>query len=1823
MQQSHPFGDSIITGQAPGLDSITPVPRSVFSSVRLPRSSSLIQPSHVLPSPTTTTAAIRATHTTTHTISPASIGNNSGNPLQQTHRDTVHPRQSQAAVNSVVASKQGRHHRSIAAARLSLPKPLVDLVRFVFLDIEAVVGAFHGSSAPAAVEALPHHPQRTDRSHFAASGRSETPTLAYSMRTESSMSMRHYESSHLRSMSPNPYANPATTTSEEQQRSGQAPRPKNPSQKAMLSRALQKANTAVQLDNAQNFEGAREAYSEACDLLQQVLDRTAGDEDKRKLEAIRQTYTSRIDELDQMGPWQDETVKALPARPESEDYSASIYMHQDYEMMEEAPRIETARIVSYIGGDSSPISGPPAHQWQQTTGYTTMDRLQPARNLEPGLLQSSFSRAPRRLRSTEDLRAQNQEAQYAVPPLSPRSQTPAKTSSDDMFAELPPHEPYQYQQHTQHHGHQRQPSDSVLSPYDQEILDGAQSSWLDPIDESGASTVSSVHSRTSSLGYRRRHIRAASGNTEAEFDTALDAAIEAAYDDGFEPMDPEDYETIDTSEDAMASVLQKVEKARERVRQTEQEAYDELANLRQAQQQNLQQLQEEDKYTPDGFYEDDSSEEEERLLEEITRDFAIEDFTMEQPPVATVSAKQQEAWNEDETQADFISGVRSFSALSQRPPIPNTTSAPAAPPPTSALPELPSAGSGSPSRGVRSRRLSGQNPKQLKIETANLGQAPRPIYDDDEISPSTQEPPTEALARTDSSQPARPPIPTEGYASESKAPGSPSAKKKLLEGEDAPNASPSIHRLRKNFSSSSLRSMKSRNMSVSHLDDNSDVSPGTPMNNPFGKAPAVPALPTPLITSFKENMEMAGGAGLHLFEDNFHVSATPGPQSPIVSVDVPLPLEPCPNDFMLRPFWLMRCLYQTLVHPKGGYVSTKLFVPRDVWRVKGVKIKNVEDKIANCDFLTAALLKLAKVDTLDADAVLEEMQSLEGVLEQIQSTLTRKLGSEVGVQGSGLLFKDASMDGDGGSNVPRSGSVSGKASAFSWRRLRPKTSGVGLGGSYSNRSASAEVKEVTTLPTIPMTPKPASRPAKRDVSQAQFIGPNANYMGSLARLFDAAQAVDQIARQVDDPGLRHADKTQVGLELCTRHAAEFFGFYVCRDIAGSPNASFVDAQMSLAGRAGRAWTREWLRNSSSHGFNASINTSRWSLFRGPYRSFASQAKPTPAQLEARIAAIPIERYRNFCIVAHIDHGKSTLSDRLLELTGTISASDANKQILDKLDVERERGITVKAQTCTMIYKHNGADYLLHLVDTPGHVDFRAEVTRSYASCGGALLLIDASQGIQAQTVSNFHLAFAQDLALVPVINKIDMPSADVPRVLDQMETSFELDPKKAVLVSAKTGKGVGALLPAVVEGIPHPVGDENKPLKMLLVDSWYDTFKGVVLLVRLFDGSIKTGDNVVSLGTGMKYTVGQVGIQYPNATPQTVLRAGQVGYVYFNPGMKRIQDAKLGDTFTTVGDEDAVEPCPGFEEPKPMVFVAAFPTDQSDYTRLADSINQLVLNDRSVTLQKDFSEALGSGWRLGFLGSLHCSVFQDRLRQEHGKSIIITEPTVPTKIVYADESEEIVQNPALFPDSSDHRIRAATLYEPYVKATITVPEEYLGRVIELCEGNRGEQKSLEFFHTDQVILSYDVPASQLVDDLFGKLKGVSKGYATLDYEDAGWRQSKLVKLQLLVNRQPVDAICRVVHSTQVDRLGRQWVTKFKEHVDRQMFEVVIQAVVGNKVIARETIKPFRKDVLAKLHASDITRRRKLLEKQKEGRKRLRAVGNVVIDQSAFQSFLSK
>lgn len=420
-----------------------------------------------------------------------------------------------------------------------------------------------------------------------------------------------------------------------------------------------------------------------------------------------------------------------------------------------------------------------------------------------------------------------------------------------------------------------------------------------------------------------------------------------------------------------------------------------------------------------------------------------------------------------------------------------------------------------------------------------------------------------------------------------------------------------------------------------------------------------------------------------------------------------------------------------------------------------------------------------------------------------------------------------------------------------------------------------------------------------------------------------------------------------------------------------------------------------------------------------------------------------------------------------------------------------------------------------------------------------------------------------------------------------------------------------------------PVGDSKKHLRLLLVDSWYSAYKGVILLVRIFDGEIRAGDQIVSFATGLKYIVGEVGIMYPDQTAQSVIRAGQVGYVHFNPGMKRHKEAKVGDTYTKVGSQNAVAPLPGFEEPKSMVFVAAYPVDSSEFPHLEESIDHLLLNDRSITVQKESSEALGSGFRLGFLGTLHCSVFEDRLKQEHGANIILTPPTVPCKIVWKDGTETTITSPSEFPDEDFTRTKVAELQEPYVEATLTLPEEYVGRVMELCEMNRGEQKSLEYFTATQVILKYALPMAQLVDDFFSKLKGGTKGYATLDYEEAAWRRSNLVKLQLLVNREPVDAVARVMHASQVDRLAKQWVTKFKEHVDRQQFEVIIQAAVGSRVVARETIKPFRKDVLAKLHAADVSRRRKLLEKQKEGKKRLKAVGNVAIDHKAFQAFLAK
>lgn len=610
-------------------------------------------------------------------------------------------------------------------------------------------------------------------------------------------------------------------------------------------------------------------------------------------------------------------------------------------------------------------------------------------------------------------------------------------------------------------------------------------------------------------------------------------------------------------------------------------------------------------------------------------------------------------------------------------------------------------------------------------------------------------------------------------------------------------------------------------------------------------------------------------------------------------------------------------------------------------------------------------------------------------------------------------------------------------------------------------------------------------------------------------------------------------------------------------------------------------------------------------------------------LQERIDAIPIERYRNFSIVAHVDHGKSTLSDRLLELTGVIEPG-SNKQVLDKLEVERERGITIKAQTCTMFYNdpRTNEDYLLHLVDTPGHVDFRAEVSRSYASCGGALLLVDASQGVQAQTVANFYLAYSMDLKLIPVINKIDLEVADIKQAEDQVESMFELPKEDCIKVSAKTGLNVEKLLPAIVDRIPPPNGRIDKPWRALLVDSWYDSYVGVVLLVHVVDGSVKKGDKVVTAATGLKYEIKECGIMYPDRTPTDTLTSGQVGYIV--PGMKDSRNAKIGDTIMHQNKEAITEVLPGFEEPKPMVFVGAFPADGTEFKALDDDISRLVLNDRSVSLQRETSNALGQGWRLGFLGSLHASVFKERLEKEYGSKLIITQPTVPYLIRFKDNSEKIITNPDDFPDLSLRKSTIQSLQEPFVEAIMTLPSEYLGKVIQLCDDNRGLQKEITYLNvTGQVMLKYELPLSHLVDDFFGKLKSVSRGFASLDYEDIGYKPSDIVKLELLINGKGVDALAQVMHRSQTDFVGKEWVKKFRKYVKSQLYEVVIQARANNKIVARETIKARRKDVLQKLHASDLSRRKKLLAKQKEGKRNMKTIGNIQINQEAYQAFLRK
>jgi translation factor GUF1, mitochondrial len=591
------------------------------------------------------------------------------------------------------------------------------------------------------------------------------------------------------------------------------------------------------------------------------------------------------------------------------------------------------------------------------------------------------------------------------------------------------------------------------------------------------------------------------------------------------------------------------------------------------------------------------------------------------------------------------------------------------------------------------------------------------------------------------------------------------------------------------------------------------------------------------------------------------------------------------------------------------------------------------------------------------------------------------------------------------------------------------------------------------------------------------------------------------------------------------------------------------------------------------------------------------------------------RVRNFSIIAHIDHGKSTLADRLLETTGTLSDRVKHEQFLDKLQVEKERGITVKAQTASMFYEYKGTLYLLNLIDTPGHVDFNYEVSRSLYACQGAALLVDASQGVQAQTMANFYLAFDQDLTIVPVINKIDMAAADPERVSRELHTLFDFKKDEIILASAKAGIGIFDILNAIIERIPAPVGNTAETLKALLFDSWFDEYRGVVCLIAIKDGVIRKGDNITLAQTDRKYEVLELGLMYPDEQPMDALFAGQVGYLI--AGMKTVKEARVGDTLYLT--KHPVTPFPGFKPAKPMVFAGIYPTESSDFELLRDAIEKLTLNDASVSIEKKSSAALGLGFRCGFLGLLHMDVFKQRLEQEYNISVIITAPSVRYKIKLKNGETLDIENPSEFPDPSN----IEEILEPMIDATIIVPKKYLGNIIILSEEKRGKQIDMKFLEEDRVILKYQLPLNEVASDFYDQLKSLSSGYASLDYEEAGYQASKLVKMDILLNGKPVDALSVIVHVDKSYYLGKELAERLKKAIPRQLFEVAIQAAIGAKIIARESISALRKDVTAKCYGGDISRKRKLLEKQKEGKKRMKQVGNVEVPQEAFLAILKK
>ncbi|MFN8103395.1 MAG: translation elongation factor 4 [Acidimicrobiia bacterium] len=591
--------------------------------------------------------------------------------------------------------------------------------------------------------------------------------------------------------------------------------------------------------------------------------------------------------------------------------------------------------------------------------------------------------------------------------------------------------------------------------------------------------------------------------------------------------------------------------------------------------------------------------------------------------------------------------------------------------------------------------------------------------------------------------------------------------------------------------------------------------------------------------------------------------------------------------------------------------------------------------------------------------------------------------------------------------------------------------------------------------------------------------------------------------------------------------------------------------------------------------------------------------------------------RNFSIIAHIDHGKSTLADRLLELTGVVDPREMRAQYLDSMDLERERGITIKAQTVRMPYRHSdGSEYVLNLIDTPGHVDFHYEVSRSLAACEGALLLVDAAQGIEAQTLANCLMAMEADLVLIPVVNKIDLPSAEPERVAEEIENLLGLDAADVLAISAKTGAGVAGLLEAIVERVPPPsVGAEQQdgPLRALIFDSHYDKYRGVVANVRVFDGTLESGSAIRMLATDANCLAEEIGVISPGPEPVRALGPGEVGYVI--PGLKSVRDAKVGDTIT-LAKAGAGEPLPGYREPHPVVFCGIYPAEGEEYSELRDALERLRLNDSSFTYEPETSSALGFGFRVGFLGMLHMEIIRERLEREYDVSIVATAPTVEYVVVDTSGHEIVIDNPSALPEHRDE------IREPMVRATLLVPKDYVGPVIELCQQRRGIQLRMEYLSAERVEVEYKLPLAEIITDFFDILKSSTRGYASLDYEPSGYEAADLVKVDVLLNGDPVDAFSAIVPKESAYRYGRQIAEKLRKLIPRQLFDVPIQASVGGRIIARETVKAMRKDVIAKCYGGDVTRKRKLLEKQKEGKKRMRRVGSVEVPQEAFISALS-